>query len=453
MKIQYQLWLILSVLFVVTALGVYLVVADAYEERLQASYEQVSFAQGSALLEQLTETYPDEPQRSSGYLQNYSERLQARLIILNEQKKVFADSFVVLKPNTSLELAVLKEGEGYASHFAQTQNFGYVQYTLLPFEQASNKGYLLMIQDTGALSAELSSFRTWMLRVLSLALFIYFLLSYVVATWLTTPIRRIIAALKKITPRKRDFALTYKRQDEIRELIEAIGRMVAELNLYDERQRRFLSTSSHELKTPLATMQLILENLPYVRQDEARYEEFTQDLVFQVQKMKQMVEQLLQIMRLGDRPLRTEAVSAEELREHLLQVFQYLAQEKELSLEFELQKTTFNVDRMLFMRALDNLVANAIRYSPRGKTVTIVVRSENNEKVVSVCDQGIGIAASDLPQIFEPFYRANDATAWNQEGSGLGLAIVKQIAELHQGKITVDSVLQEGTCFHFLLPD
>ncbi|HZK23796.1 MAG TPA: HAMP domain-containing sensor histidine kinase [Oscillospiraceae bacterium] len=452
MKIQSQLWLILSVLFLVMSLVVYLVVADAYEARLQTSYQQISFAQGSALLDELTKAYPDSRQRSSGYLQNYSEQLQARLILLTEQKKVFADGFAVLEANSALDLTVLKAGTGYASHFAQTEAFGYVQYTLLPFDKASSKGYLLIIQEAGGLSAELSSFRAWMLRLLVLALLSFFVLSYVVAAWLTKPMRRIIASLKQITPHKRDFALTYRRQDEIRELIAAIGRMVEELNLYDERQRRFVSTSSHELKTPLATIQLILENLPYVRENEETYQEFTEDLVFQVKKMRQIVEQLLQIMRLGDSPLQKETVSEEDIRQHLLQVFQYLVQEKELTWEFELQKTSFNVDRLLFLRALDNLVANAIRYSPQGKTIKIVVKGDKIASVVSVCDQGIGIAAADLPQIFEPFYRANDATAYNQEGSGLGLAIVKQIAELHQGKITVNSVPQEGSCFHFLLP-
>ena len=74
---------------------------------------------------------------------------------------------------------------------------------------------MLLIQEAEALSAELSTFRSWMLRVLSLAVVILFLLSYVVAAWLTEPIRKIIAALKQITPRKRVFALTYRRQDEI----------------------------------------------------------------------------------------------------------------------------------------------------------------------------------------------------------------------------------------------
>src|SRR5690554_381121 len=98
MKIQYKLWLILSGLFVAMSLGVYMVVANAYEHRLQTSYTQISVSRVSPILAELTKAYPDSPQRSNGYLNKYSEQLQARLILLNDQKEVFADSFALLVP-------------------------------------------------------------------------------------------------------------------------------------------------------------------------------------------------------------------------------------------------------------------------------------------------------------------------------------------------------------------
>ena len=363
---------------------------------------------------------------------------------------MFADSFNELAINTALNLAVLQE-ERQASRFIRT-SFGYLQYTLLPFTKTEGSGYILMIQPAASLEAQLHSFRLWMLQTLLISLLLCFLLSYVVSTWLTQPIRKIIFALKQITPRKRSFTLSYRRRDEIKELIEALKKMVAELNFYDENQKRFLSTSSHELKTPLATMQLILENLPYVRQDEEKFREFTADLLFQITKMKQMVEQLLLMTKIHSIALQRQAISAEEVREHLLQSFQHLAEEKQVPLEIDLEQTTFFADRLLLFQALDNLVANAIRYSPPGKRVKIMLKTVDNYHLFSICDRGIGIAPKDLPHIFSPFYRADDATAWNQEGSGLGLAIAKQIAELHQGELTVDTVWQKGTCFYLRLP-
>ena len=452
MKIQYQLWLIFSGLFIVVSLTVYMVVSNTYEQRLQAGYEQISIAQGSAILDQLEDTYPYSPNRSIGYLRTYSEQLNSRLIMLNQDKKVYADSFQELKPNTTLNLDILDQDTVPGSRFSETESFAYVQYTLLPFQTIEREGYLLMVQEADQLYAELKSFQNWMIQTLLIALLAFFFISYFVSSWFSKPIRQIIFQLKKITPQKRTFSLKYHRRDEIKELIDTTQKMVEELNLYDERQRRFLSTSSHELKTPLATMQLILENLPYVRDKEETYREFVQDLSFQVQKMKQMVDQLLQINRIWDRHLQKEILNAKAIQNYLLQSFQHIAQDKEINLEFDLEPVNLFVDRTLFLRGLDNLVSNAIRYSPQGQSVNIIIKSDNEGNKISVCDQGIGISPENLPHIFEPFYRSNDATAWNQEGSGLGLTIVKQMVEMHKGRIDIETVQNQGTCIHLFFP-
>ncbi len=452
MKIQYQLWLIFSGLFIVVFLAVYMFVSSTYEQNLQAGYEQISIAQGSSILEQLKDTYPHSPNRSMGYLLTYSEQLNSRLIMLDDDKRVYADSFQQLKPNTILNLTILDQDTVPVSLFFETDPFGYVQYTLLPFQTVEREGYLLMIQEADPLFAELTSFRDWMVQTLLIAVFVFFFISYFVSTWFSKPIREIIFHLKRITPQKRAFSMKHQRRDEIKELIDATQNMVEELKLYDERQRRFLSTSSHELKTPLTTMQLILENLPYVREDEETYREFVQDLSFQVQKMKQMVNQLLQINRIWDTHLEKEILNPVDIQHHLLQSFQHITQDKQITLEFELEPVKLYVDGELFLRGLDNLVSNSIRYSPPGQTVKIIIRGDKEQNKISVCDEGIGISPENLPHIFEPFYRSNDATAWNQEGSGLGLTIVKQMVDMHKGRIEIQTLQKEGTCIHIFLP-
>ncbi|OLO39392.1 hypothetical protein BTR23_10170 [Alkalihalophilus pseudofirmus] len=451
MKIQYQLWLIFSSVFVVVCLVLYWYVFTTYEQRLQMGYEQISIAQGSSILDPLIDTYPHSPNRSTGYLRRYSEQLNSRLIMLDDDKKVYADSFQQLPPNTTLNLTILSEGTVPTSLFSETDTYGYVQHTLLSFHTGERNGYLLMVQTADELYFELKSFQNWMIQALLIAVLAFFIISYFVSTWFSKPIRQIIFHLNTITPQKRMFSLSYQRRDEIKALIDAIHHMVEELNRYDERQRRFLSTSSHELKTPLTTMQLILENLPYVRQKEETYREFVQDLSFQVQKMKQMVEQLLQMNRLWDQKLQKEALSACEIEQHLQQSFQHIAEAKQITLEFDLDLVHVEVDRALFLLAIDNLVSNAIRYSPQGQSVNIRIKKDQDQMKISVCDQGIGISPEDLPHIFEPFYRSNDATTWNQEGSGLGLTIVKQMVEMHKGRIEIDTIQNESTCIHLFL--
>ncbi len=452
MKIKYQLWLIFSGLFVAIGFVVYMVVSNTYEQRLQAGYEQVSIAQGSTILDELKDTYPYSPHRSIGYLLTYSEQLNSRLIMLDQDKKVYADSFQQLKPNTTLNLDILDQDTVTGSRFSETESFGYVQHTLFPFQTVEGEGYLLMVQEADQLYTELKSFQNLMVQTLLMAVLSFFFISYFVSSWFSKPIRQIIFHLKKITPHKRAFSLKYQRRDEIKELIDATQKMVEELNLYDERQRRFLSTSSHELKTPLATMQLILENLPYVREKEETHYEFVQDLSFQVQKMKQMVDQLLQINRLWDKQLQKEALDSRDIQSYLLKSFHHIAQDKQMRLEFELEPVNLYVDRALFLRGLENLVSNALRYSPQGKYVKIIIKGDKEENEISVCDQGIGISPEDLPHIFEPFYRSNDAMAWNQEGSGLGLTITKQMVEMHKGRIDIKTEQKQGTCIHLFIP-
>ncbi|MDD2497203.1 MAG: HAMP domain-containing sensor histidine kinase [Desulfitobacteriaceae bacterium] len=453
MKIKYQLWLIFSGLFILVSFTVYMFVSESYERRLQQGYELISITQGSAVLDNLKDTYPFTPNRSIGYLETFSEELNMRLIMLDQDKKVYADSFQELKSNATLNLDILNLDDLPGSLFVETASSAYVQYTLIPFQSGERKGYLLMVEEAEQLFRELKSFQKWMVQILAISLFVFFLISYFVSSWFSKPIRQIIFNLTKITPLKRTFYLKYQRRDEIKELIVAIKNMVEELNRYDERQRRFLSTSSHELKTPLATIQLILENLPYVRENEERYREFVRDLSFQVQKMKIMVEQLLEINRIWDRQLQKEILKAEEIKEYLLQSFQHIARDKNIFLEFELETVDLFVDQYLFLRGLDNIVFNAIRYSSEGRSVRIMMKNirDKNENKISVCDQGIGIKPEDLPHVLEPFYRSNDASAWNQEGSGLGLTIVKQMVEMHQGRIDIKTG-EHGTCIHLFFP-
>ena len=162
MKIQYQLWLILSALFFVLSISIYAVVGSAYQERLQIGYEQIAVTQGLAIIGELTKAYPASPKRSSGYLQKYGEHLQCRLLLLTEEKKVFADSFHELAINTALNLAVLQE-DRQASRFIRT-SFGYLQYTLLPFTKTEGSGYILMIQPAASWRPT-AFFRLLMLRL------------------------------------------------------------------------------------------------------------------------------------------------------------------------------------------------------------------------------------------------------------------------------------------------
>ncbi|MDE5414312.1 sensor histidine kinase [Alkalihalobacterium chitinilyticum] len=450
MKLKYQMWLLFSLLFIVMGVALYYFIVQAYEERVIEGHKTITINQGATIVERLQGVYPKFPERTAGYLSTYSNRLDVRLLLIDLQGQVRYDSYGQLEAGTKISIPVLKEENSLPrTTFQITSNYGYVQHTLLPLEGTQPVGtYLLMIEDVNILYEDIQSFQRWTLLVIGTAVIIFFILSFGIASLFSRPISQMISEMNKISHHNRSFTFKYNRKDEINDLSVAIEGMVQQLNQYEKRQRQFLSASSHELKTPLATMQLISENLALVRENPEDHEEFVADLMVQIDKMKQMVNQLLDMNRAWDRSLRKEPLEASEIKKHLQKNFQHACENKRIKLDFTLEDVMLHVDHASFFQAIDNIISNAVRYSPSNTMISVTVtKSEKDNVELSIDDEGIGISEEDLPYVFDPFYRTRDASEWSQEGSGLGLALVKQIIEQHGGTITVQSTKGKGTCF------
>jgi signal transduction histidine kinase len=124
-----------------------------------------------------------------------------------------------------------------------------------------------------------------------------------------------------------------------------------------------------------------------------------------------------------------------------------------LSFENQAGRVILQANRFSMEQLFNNLLSNALRYTPEGGMVSVILRPTDKKNTVeaTIADSGIGIAPENLPRIFEDFYRANNAKAFTEDGTGLGLAIVKRIVELHGGAIRVESKVNGGTTFIFIL--
>lgn len=449
MKLRFRLWLTFSLLLIVICTILYVGIINVYEARTMESQKQLVISQGYGAVDKIRGTLPRSTDRTEGYLSFYSDQLNSRLLVLDYNKTLWFDSAKQLQAGDNLSLAVLNESELPAGLFIPTSSYGYVQYTLLPLDESVELGYLLIINSVDYLYDDIYSFRLQVISIMLATAIAFFFICYGIASWFTGPIGSIIKQMKQITPQRRKFEVTYNRKDEIRELATEIGNMVNQLNRYDQRQQQFLSSSSHELKTPLATMQLITENLPHVREDEEIHNDFLNDLSVQINKMRRIVENLMDVNRMAEKPLQREVLSGAELELHIREHFQWIADEKRIRLHFRWLAGPLYADPDLFLRGVDNLVSNALRYSAEDSNVSVALISSAEHPDAlefSVCDEGIGIPEEELPHIFEPFYRSNEASSWNQEGSGLGLTIVKQVADMHGCTLHVQSKRGEGTC-------
>lgn len=212
---------------------------------------------------------------------------------------------------------------------------------------------------------------------------------------------------------------------------------------------------SHDLKSPLSSMDVLLHLLTKHIGDDQKALEYVERLRLSMTNMRTLITDLLDLASLETgHALRLEPIPITAFVQNIVQQHEILALDKNVRLSFvsALLDVEVMFDPAKIRRVIDNLISNAIKFTPRGGAIAIEVEQIEDEIVIRVEDTGPGIPATDLPHIFERFYRVKDGYHAEQEGTGLGLSIVKSIVEKHGGKIWVNSELDRGSVFSFSLP-
>ncbi len=229
---------------------------------------------------------------------------------------------------------------------------------------------------------------------------------------------------------------------------------VAEL---DRMKSDFVAIASHELRTPIHNIRgfakLLLDGKV---QDAETQREFLSIMDEQSDHLARLVNDILDVSRMdaGRVTMRRETVGVDELVREAVAQFKSTAGEKAIAIETILPPHLPAVegDRERLGQVLTNLVSNAIKFSPEHSTITVRAEASEDELVIAVQDEGIGIPAEALPRVFDQFYQVANSATRTQGGSGLGLYISKQIAQAHGGRIWAESELGKGSTFSFALP-
>ncbi|MCL6516028.1 ATP-binding protein [Alicyclobacillus sp.] len=260
--------------------------------------------------------------------------------------------------------------------------------------------------------------------------------------------------------RELDEALIHVHLTAIRRHGEAEGyvallRDVTKEEKLQQARRDFVANVSHELRTPLTTVKSYVEALLLGDQDAATREQFLRVVDHEADRMVRLTEDLLQLTGLesGEAPLRPVRVDIREWMDRAHRRFALQAQAQGVHLSTESSGRGFVVgDADLLDRLLDNLVSNALHYTPRGGAVRLCAECTGDRVCLTVADTGIGIPKEDLPHVFERFYRVDKARSRRRGGTGLGLALAREIVERHEGTIRIDSELGKGTTVTVHLP-
>ncbi|MFU1793797.1 ATP-binding protein [Paenibacillus azoreducens] len=295
------------------------------------------------------------------------------------------------------------------------------------------------------------------LAVIVVLIILLSILLVVVSTrYIVKPITKLTEATQLISQGTYHLKLNVNRKDEIGRLASHFAQMAKGLEQLEAMRQEFVSNVSHEIQSPLSSIQGFSQTLQTGEVSEEERKHYLAVIESEAKRMSQMSRQLLMLASLDkeqDALEKTTFNMAEQIKEVLLTT-EWSWRQKELAINMQLPEVLISADQRLLHQVWVNLMTNSIKFTPEGGTISIRLHQDDKNGYVDFKDSGIGIAEENIPYIFNRFYKADKARSRREgeTGSGLGLAITQKIISLHGGTITVESRVNEGTEFHIKLP-
>jgi len=271
----------------------------------------------------------------------------------------------------------------------------------------------------------------------AIALLLELIGSFLIARWLALRVKRLERAAERVAAGEFELPIPVDSRDELGQLAVAFNDMQKQLGQLERARKQFIATASHELRTPVFSLGGFVELLEDEDLDAATRRRFLGHVSEQVERLRKLSVDLLDLSRLesGSLELRPESVDLGELTRSVSAEFEVSLAQHDSHLELRLSPRTEAVcDPVRIAQIVRILIDNAVTHTPPGTRIVVTAGRDNGSVRLAVTDDGEGIESTALPRIFEPFYTADDA-----QGSGLGLAIASELAERMDGKLSVDT--------------
>ena len=403
-------------------------------------------------------------------LEEAEDNMDGRIMLLDNDGKVQYDSFGTMtgsRVNNGEVMRVLYGGErtAYGMHqpgeetvfrMSGQRDAEYVAYCASELMGAAGRtGVLLYVSRIQDMIDSLNAVNRQLGVIFAIITVAALVMALILSQVLTRPITSLSRTMAQMG--KGDFSVRapVRGSGELRELAENYNAMAAQLEHLDQTRNQFVSNASHELKTPLATMKIMLETMIYQPEMPAELrQEFMDDMNHEIDRLTGIITDLLTLTRLDSGgELRREPVDMSELTNQTIRSLETQAKQKNQTIESAIQPgLMMNGDRSKLNQVIYNLIDNAMKYTPEGGAISVTLEEDGNDLLWQVTDNGIGIPKEDQEHIFERFYRVDKARSRNTGGTGLGLSIVKQMVQIHGGSIRVESEVGKGSTFLVTLP-
>lgn len=321
----------------------------------------------------------------------------------------------------------------------------------IPLEIAGENHALFVRPNSTVQFGEMRIFLSVMLVLMLLFSFISVLFS---SRLIVKPINKLTAATRRLTTGNYHVQLDVNRRDEIGRLAKDFSEMSSSLEKTEQKRQEFVSNVSHEIQSPLTSIQGFSQVL---REDDLSEEErihYLNIIESESKRLSMLSQQLLTLSFLDHELDASDMISFDVTAQikDTVTATEWQWRNKEIAIEMDLAPTTAKGDPKLIQQVWMNLISNAIRYSKAGTTISIRASEQKKYTEVHITDSGIGISEADLSSIFERFYKVDKARTRTDNSTGLGLSIVKKVIDIHQATIDVQSELGKGTTFIVRLP-
>ena len=402
--------------------------------------------------------------------------LGGRVLLLDPNGKVQLDSYGEIQ-GTRLEypeiVSILVKGQNvdYGVHeletgvsldtshllFARRSTASWVGYCTAGVVYASDViGVLLLVSPVQEIMQNLYQLQDQMVLIFAAIALTSLICAWVFSRVITRPIAGLNRGIQKMS--KGDFSARVKVRGsgEMKQLARAFNSMSEKLETLDQSRNQFVSNASHELKTPLATMKIMIESLIYQPDmDKNLRTEFMTDINNEIDRLSAIVSDLLTLVQMDSQnvKLTRENLSIAQLIKDNAHRLTPIANQKGQKIVLQLQDSCdIYADKSKLNQVIYNLMENAVKYTQASGVIRVSLQRQGRNAIFKVSDNGPGIPKENLPHIFDRFYRVDKARSREKGGTGLGLSIVHQLVLLHGGAISVESEEGKGATFIVELP-
>ena len=295
----------------------------------------------------------------------------------------------------------------------------------------------------------------FLLKILLFLLFVYVLALYWGVRYikrLTAPLHSIIGDMSKISNTSHNIQLnSHYPYEEYNKLTHKINMILERLHSELMKTKRFNAKVSHELRTPLTIIRGEIEVTLLKDRNKDEYKALLKSTLEEVDTLQAITDNMLLLTKLDFKTIQVKKlqVRVDKLIQEVVSSSLIQAEAKSIKIATSLESLMYPMEEVLIKQSLKNLINNAIKYSPEDTTIQVSLQKTGRQMIIEVADEGFGIHEHDIKSLFKPHFRSSNILE-EISGEGLGLTIVHHAMELHQAKITVDSILGKGTKFQLI---